>query len=80
MSLVNETLKFQMYYTQKCYHFLPENVRIFSVLYNFSAKTTATIDFVSTVRLNKSLTNYFVKLMMLLTLKEPITSAADNIL
>ena len=32
---------------------------------NFSAKITATIDFVSTERLDKSLTNDFVKLKML---------------
>ena len=33
----------------------------------FSAKNIAAVDFVSTIRLNKSLTKVFVKLMMLLT-------------
>ena len=68
MPLVNEMLKFQMYYLQEYYHFLPKNVRSFcsaKVPYSFSAKHIAKVDFVSTIRLDKSSTNDFIKLTML---------------
>ena len=42
---------------------MPKN--IWEAFYNFSAKNINTIDFVSTVRVNKSLINDFDKLMML---------------
>ena len=55
MGLVNEMLKFQRYYMQKHYQFLPPKCGA-KIPYNFSAKNTATNDFVSAIRLNKSLT------------------------
>ena len=64
---MNQTFKFQTYYKQKHYHILPKNVRNFcsaKVPYNVSAKNIA-VDFVNTVRFNKSSTNDFIKFMML---------------
>ena len=56
-ALVNETLKFQTYYRHKGYHFCQTNVRNFcnaKVLHKFSAKNTTTVDYVSTVGLEKN--------------------------
>ena len=66
MSLVVETFNFQMYCTQKHYHFILKIVRSFAQApHNFSAKNITAIDFVSTVRPKESLTSDFVKLTML---------------
>ena len=57
VSLVNKTLKYQMYETLT--HFLPKkNVRSFcsaKASHNFSAKNITTIDIVGTVRLKQIL-------------------------
>ena len=52
----------------KKYHFLMKNNRSFcsaKAPLNFLAKNNTAIDFMSTVRLNKSLINNFIKLTML---------------
>ena len=64
-SLVKETLKFQTYYSQKCSHFFTK--KKCEEIFQQIQCNTATIDFVSTVRLIRSSTNDLVKLMMLLT-------------
>ena len=68
-NVVKETLKFQMYHIQELLpYFADKKVRIFCSAknpYNFSAKNTATIDFVSTFRLKESLTKDFLKQNML---------------
>ena len=68
MLLVNEILHFQMYCTQKHCHLLLKKCEELKAPHNFSAKNITAIDFVSTVRLNKPLTNDFVKLMILKTM------------
>ena len=71
MWLVTETLNFQTYRTSKHCHFLLKKImRSFctaKALNNFFEKNITTIDLVSTVRLNKFLTNDLVKLMLLRT-------------
>ena len=62
-SLVNEILKFLRYCTQNHSFFSEKNVRSFSnakAPYPFSAKNVTANDFLSTERLNKSLSNDFV--------------------
>ena len=68
--LVNETVIFKRIIDKRIKHsiFCQNNARnscSAKVPYNFSAKTITAVDFVSTVRLNKSSTNNFIKLMML---------------
>ena len=61
-------LNFTCIIPKKATNFCQTNARNFfsiKVYYNFSAKSTATVDFVSTVRLKKSSTNDLVKLTML---------------
>ena len=66
--LVNKTLNFQRYYTQKCCNFLlkkcEELLQCKSCSQFFSKKNIIAVDFVSTVRL-KSSANDFFKMTML---------------
>ena len=57
--LIDETLKFLAYYMRK--HICRKNLRNLQ----FFCKNIATVDFVNTVRLNKSSANEFLKLTML---------------
>ena len=70
--LVNKTLKFRTYYMylQKCYQFLPVNMRNFCIAkvpQDFSTKNITAIDYVNAIRFNEPVTNNFVKLTMLQT-------------
>ena len=60
--LVNKTLKFPNYYTQRQFYFCGKTVRKFLT---FFSKNWEHPNFMRTIEVNESLTNDFVKLTML---------------
>ena len=65
LHVLNETLKFQTYFTQKMLPFFcQKGVKFSNMLHTKMLSVFATINFVSTVRLSKSWTNNFIKVTM----------------